>query len=140
MSLDVGSLDDIIGRLRETKTERNSKQSPLTELEIRQLCHDAKDVFLKKPNLLKLKALIKICGDLHGQFSNLLRLFEDGGFPPESNYLLLGDYVDYGQQRVETICLLLVYKLNFKMSANASSKCGYGKHSLTALNACRWLH
>ena len=55
--------------------------------------------------------ILALAGDVHGQYSDLLRLFEYGGFPPEANYLFLGDYVDRGKQSLETICLLLAYKV-----------------------------
>ncbi|KAJ6877160.1 serine/threonine-protein phosphatase PP1-like [Populus alba x Populus x berolinensis] len=105
-------LDDIIKRLLEVRG-KPGKQVQLSESEIRQLCVVSREIFLQQPNLLELEASIKICGDIHGQYSDLLRLFEYGGFPPHANYLFLGDYVDRGKQSLETICLLLAYKIKY---------------------------
>ncbi|KAK8548205.1 hypothetical protein V6N12_061123 [Hibiscus sabdariffa] len=105
-------LESMIERLLESKDNRG-KITQLNDSEIRQLCLSAKKLFLSQPNLLQLEAPINICGDIHGQYSDLLRLFEYGGFPPNANYLFLGDYVDRGKQSIETICLLLAYKIKF---------------------------
>ncbi|KVI11940.1 Metallophosphoesterase domain-containing protein [Cynara cardunculus var. scolymus] len=106
-------LDDIINRLLEFRQARTARQVQLSEAEIRLLCTTSREIFLQQPNLLELEAPIKICGDIHGQYGDLLRLFEYGGFPPEANYLFLGDYVDRGKQSLETICLLLAYKIKY---------------------------
>lgn len=110
--MEPAALDGIISRLLELRG-RPGKQVQLYEAEIRQLCVVSKGIFSRQPNLLELDAPIKICGDIHGQYSDLLRLFEYGGFPPRSNYLFLGDYVDRGKQGLETICLLLAYKIKY---------------------------
>ena len=111
----------------------------MSEQEVRGLCLKSREIFLQQPILLELEAPLKICGetlvlvyinaycfmkadcdhcdnvtgDIHGQDTDLLRLFEYGGFPPDANYLFLGDYVDRGKQSLETICLLLAYKIKY---------------------------
>lgn len=54
---------------------------------------------------------MNVVGDIHGQFSDLLRMFEMGGFPEDTNYLFLGDYVDRANQGVEVLVMLMCYKV-----------------------------
>jgi len=59
------------------------------------------------------EAPLNLCGDVHGQFHDLLRIFENAGWPPHSNYLFLGDYVDRGKKSLETILMLFAYKIKY---------------------------
>ena len=77
------------------------------------VCLRSRDILLAQPMLLELQAPIKIVGDIHGQFYDMLRIFDCAGLPPASNYLLLGDYVDRGKQSVECATLALAYKIKY---------------------------
>jgi len=67
--------------------------------------------------LLELEAPIKVFGDTHGQFFDLFRLFDIAGYPSPTNKLLfIGDYVDRGKQSLETMCLLLAFKIKYPES------------------------
>ncbi|OLQ09335.1 Serine/threonine-protein phosphatase PP1-beta [Symbiodinium microadriaticum] len=105
--------DEIIEKCLEVKGGKPGKLVQIPEGQVKSLCTSARGVFLEQSPLLELEAPLKICGDVHGQYHDLLRLFEYGGFPPESNYLFLGDYVDRGKQSLETITLLFAYKVKF---------------------------
>mmetsp|Transcript_8650 Transcript_8650/g.15555 ORF Transcript_8650/g.15555 Transcript_8650/m.15555 type:complete len:305 (-) Transcript_8650:68-982(-) len=111
--MDNFNVDRILEQLLESRGPRPPKLVQLTENEICALCIKSRSIFMEQPILLELDCPLKICGDVHGQYSDLLRLFECGGFPPDANYLFLGDYVDRGKQSLETIALLLSFKLKF---------------------------
>ena len=107
-------LDDMISRLLDAGySTKVTKTVCLKNAEITAICSAARELFLSQPALLELSAPVKIVGDVHGQYTDLIRLFEMCGFPPASNYLFLGDYVDRGKQSLETILLLLCYKLKY---------------------------
>jgi serine/threonine-protein phosphatase PP1 catalytic subunit len=77
------------------------------------LCVMIKSIMIEQPMLLELEAPIQICGDTHGQFTDLLTIFKLFGTPDKRNYLFLGDYVDRGKQSLECICLLMAYKIKY---------------------------
>ncbi|KAI1719408.1 calcineurin-like phosphoesterase domain-containing protein [Ditylenchus destructor] len=105
------SIDGMIRRLFKNDMDGRTISKRIPERDIINLCFEAKDLLLSQPPFLELPEPIRIVGDIHGQYSDLLHLFTQNGLPPDTAYLFLGDYVDRGQQSLETICLLLCLKI-----------------------------
>ena len=107
-------LDDMITRLLDAGySTKVTKAVCLKNAEITAVCSAVRELLLSQPALIELSAPVKIVGDVHGQYTDLIRMFEMCGFPPNANFLFLGDYVDRGKQSLETILLLFCYKLKF---------------------------
>lgn len=108
------NIDETIQKLLDAGyAGKRTKNVCLKNSEIARICHMAREMFLSQPSLLELSPPVKIVGDVHGQYADLLRLFTKCGFPPSANFLFLGDYVDRGKQSLETILLLLCYKIKY---------------------------
>jgi len=85
----------------------------LPERDLRLLCEKVKELLIEESNCQPVKAPVNICGDIHGQFHDLIELFNRGGEIPNSSYIFMGDYVDRGYNSVETIQLLLCLKVKY---------------------------
>ncbi len=101
-----------LGRLKEHLT----REGRLTLECALRLVAAASRMFAREPNMLDLRYPVTVCGDIHGQFFDLLRLFEVGGDPKETQYLFLGDYVDRGYFSTEVVLLLYAHKLCYPNS------------------------
>ena len=106
-------VDSIIEKLLSVRGNKPGKQVDLKEEEIKFLIEKSSQIIKDQKMLVDLEAPLHVCGDIHGQYYDLLRIFEHCGYPGEYNYLFLGDYVDRGKQSLETVCLLLAYKIKY---------------------------
>lgn len=85
----------------------------LSERELRILCEKVKEILVEESNLQPVQAPVTVCGDIHGQFYDLLELFSKGGEVPDTRYIFMGDFVDRGFNSVETFQLFLCLKLKY---------------------------
>uniref|UniRef100_A0A6I8N9V4 Serine/threonine-protein phosphatase n=1 Tax=Ornithorhynchus anatinus TaxID=9258 RepID=A0A6I8N9V4_ORNAN len=74
----------------------------------------AKEILTKESNVQEVRCPVTVCGDVHGQFHDLMELFRIGGKSPDTNYLFMGDYVDRGYYSVETVTLLVALKVRYR--------------------------
>ncbi|CAE6470628.1 unnamed protein product [Rhizoctonia solani] len=93
--------------------EQLLRKQLLHETLLREICEKTKEVLMRESNVVHVMAPVTVVGDIHGQFYDLIEIFRIGGYPPHTNYLFLGDYVDRGLFSVETISLLTCLKLRY---------------------------
>lgn len=75
----------------------------------------AKEILSNESNVQEVRCPVTVCGDVHGQFHDLMELFRIGGKSPDTNYLFMGDYVDRGYYSVETVSLLVALKVRLSI-------------------------
>ncbi|KAI0832910.1 serine/threonine protein phosphatase [Trametes gibbosa] len=86
---------------------------PISEEQVKRLCLKAREILIEEANVQVVDSPVTICGDIHGQFWDMMELFKVGGPCPETNYLFMGDFVDRGFYSVETFLLLLALKVRY---------------------------
>lgn len=133
--ISVRQLSDIVTKLLRTNaTPAGKRPVPMTEEELWFVLDLVIETLKQRETcaLVELEAPVTICGDTHGQFNDVVRLFEYNGWPPNtrylflgkfippnyvkicfSTYLILGDYVDRGKQNIETMILMFAFKIRF---------------------------
>lgn len=106
-------IDEVLDLCLAAQKWKPGRLVQVPEPSLKGLCAAVREIILSQSAFLELEAPLQVLGDVHGQYYDLLRMFEYGGFPPTKNYLFLGDYVDRGKQSLETITLLLSYKVKY---------------------------
>jgi protein phosphatase len=74
---------------------------------------ECRSIVSREPSVLLLSGKFAVVGDIHGNVDDLIRIFERIGYPPDANYLFLGDYIDRGTESVEVLLLLFTIKVLF---------------------------
>jgi serine/threonine-protein phosphatase PP1 catalytic subunit len=106
-------VEQILLQLREAESLARHTRVRLAARDLRWLAEESARVLAADPIVLSVDAPVRVIGDLHGQFYDLLALLRLGGMPPSTAYLFLGDYVDRGQNSIETIAYLLALKMKY---------------------------
>lgn len=85
----------------------------LPETELKALCEKVCEILLEEGNISSVSSPTTVAGDIHGQFYDLEELFRTGGYPPDTSYIFMGDFVDRGYYSLETFTRLLTLKVKY---------------------------
>jgi len=96
--------------------EKACKCELLTSNEIKKICNQVTELFMRENNIVQVSSPVAVAGDIHGQFWDLQELFKHSGNPKNQKYIFLGDIVDRGHHSVESITQLLLYKIIFPIN------------------------
>ena len=107
------NIHKIIKKLKKARRGSICQELNIKEDECNYVIDKAYGILEKEESLLKISAPLYICGDIHGQYYDLLRVFDILNYPPQSTFLFLGDYVDRGKQSLECLLLLLCLKIKY---------------------------
>ena len=107
------NIQKIIKKLKKARRGSICQELNIKEDECNYVIDKSYEILQKEDSLLKIEAPLYICGDIHGQYYDLLRVFDILNYPPQSTFLFLGDYVDRGKQSLECLLLLLSLKIKY---------------------------
>lgn len=93
--------------------EQLKKGQCISEPDLKRLCVIVKSLLMEESNVQYVQSPVTVCGDIHGQFFDLLELFKTGGELPTTSYVFMGDFVDRGHHSVETFELLMCLKAKY---------------------------
>jgi len=122
--------ESVIARMITVVGKDPGSNVPLPREEVVALVMAAQKLFAAEPTLIDLDGACQVFGDIHGQYFDLLRLFELFGYPrggaegvtvdccrpqlgPDTKFVFLGDYVDRGRYSVDCVCLIFALKIRF---------------------------